>query len=165
MMNTSNGTISAPSSSSSPAVNPQSPGIKTYFKTPEGNYKLHYEKTHSSSLLHYAHGKTVTQVTLAQLKERAAPSTPTGTSSGYSAQLKERAVKGILEFLTGGEDDLVQVWSMEDRKVLAWGEGHNSWVSGVAFDSYWSSPNTDGSGEHVMYRVYRVTITLSQPLY
>ena len=33
--------------------------------------------------------------------------------------------------LTGGEDDLVQVWSMEDRKVVAWGEGHNSWVSGM----------------------------------
>lgn len=31
--------------------------------------------------------------------------------------------------LTGGEDDLVQVWSMEDRKVVAWGEGHSSWVS------------------------------------
>lgn len=31
--------------------------------------------------------------------------------------------------LTGGEDDLVQVWSMENRKVVAWGEGHNSWVS------------------------------------
>lgn len=54
--------------------------------------------------------------------------------------------------LTGGEDDLVQVWSMEDRKVVAWGEGHNSWVSGVAFDSYWSSPNSDGTDETVMYR-------------
>ncbi|KAJ8899825.1 hypothetical protein K2173_019528 [Erythroxylum novogranatense] len=54
--------------------------------------------------------------------------------------------------LAGGEDDLVQVWSMEDRKVVAWGEGHNSWVSGVAFDSYWSSPNSDGTGESVMYR-------------
>ncbi|XP_059646890.1 uncharacterized protein LOC132293425 isoform X2 [Cornus florida] len=54
--------------------------------------------------------------------------------------------------LTGGEDDLVQVWSMEDRRVVAWGEGHNSWVSGVAFDSYWSSPNSDGVGENVMYR-------------
>jgi WD40 repeat protein len=30
--------------------------------------------------------------------------------------------------LTGGEDDLVQVWSMDDRKIVAWGEGHNSWV-------------------------------------
>ncbi|XP_030924104.1 WD repeat-containing protein 20-like [Quercus lobata] len=54
--------------------------------------------------------------------------------------------------LTGGEDDLVTVWSMEDRKVVAWGEGHNSWVSGVAFDSYWSSPTSDGTEESVMYR-------------
>nr|CAD1842012.1 unnamed protein product [Ananas comosus var. bracteatus] len=54
--------------------------------------------------------------------------------------------------LTGGEDDLVQVWSMEDRKIVAWGEGHNSWVSGVAFDSYWSAPNSDGTGENIVYR-------------
>ncbi|KAJ6807259.1 putative catabolite repression protein creC [Iris pallida] len=54
--------------------------------------------------------------------------------------------------LTGGEDDLVQVWSMEERKIVACGEGHNSWVSGVAFDSYWTSPNSDGTGESVMYR-------------
>ena len=25
-------------------------------------------------------------------------------------------------------------------------------VSGVAFDSYWSSPNSDGTGETVIYR-------------
>ncbi|KAJ7976971.1 WD repeat-containing protein [Quillaja saponaria] len=54
--------------------------------------------------------------------------------------------------LTGGEDDLVQVWSMEERKVVAWCEGHNSWVSGVAFDSYWSSPNTDSNEETIVYR-------------
>ena len=33
--------------------------------------------------------------------------------------------------LTGGEDDLVQVWSMEDHAVVAWGEGHNSWVTSL----------------------------------
>lgn len=38
--------------------------------------------------------------------------------------------------LTGGEDDLVQVWSMDDRKVVAWGEGHNSWVSYLIFNAY-----------------------------
>ncbi|KFK36604.1 hypothetical protein AALP_AA4G145200 [Arabis alpina] len=413
MNNTSNGMISAPSSSSATA-NTQSPGIKTYFKTPEGKYKLHYEKTHPSGLLHYTHGKTVTQVTIAHLKEKPAPSTPTGTSSSSSAssgfrsatarllgggngnralsfvgsnggsknvntnarigasftasssststtstnfdgkgsylvfnvgdaifisdlnsqdkdpvksihisnsnpmchafqpdakdghdlliglntgdvytvslrqQLQDvgkklvsaqhynkdgcvnnssctsiawvpggdgtfivahadgnlyvyeknkegatdstfsairdptqfsvdkakysksnpvarwhigqgsvncisfsndgaylatvgrdgylrifdfstqKLVCGVKSYygallccawsmdgkylLTGGEDDLVQVWSMEDRKVVAWGEGHNSWVSGVAFDSYWSSPNSDGSGDNVMYR-------------
>lgn len=25
-------------------------------------------------------------------------------------------------------------------------------VSGVAFDSYWSAPNTDGTGENIVYR-------------
>ncbi|XP_044473360.1 probable catabolite repression protein creC [Mangifera indica] len=409
MINSANGMIST--SSSSP--NAQSPGLKTYFKTPEGRYKLHYEKTHPSGLLHYAHGKTVTQVTLANLKDKPAPSTPTALPSSFSAssgvrsaaarllgagnggralgfgggnggskslsgssrigslgassssstmtntnfdgkgtylifnvgdtifisdlnshdkdpiksihfsnsnpvyhafdqdakdghdlliglnsgdvysvslrqQLqdigkkllgaqhynkdgsvnnsrctsiawvpggdgafvvahadgnlyvyekckdgagdssfplikdqtqfsvaharysksnpiarwhicqgsinsiafssdgtylatigrdgylrvfdysKEQLICGGKSYygallccawsmdgkyiLTGGEDDLVQVWSMEDRKVVAWGEGHNSWVSGVAFDSYWSSPNSDGTGETVMYR-------------
>ncbi|XP_039068080.1 WD repeat-containing protein 20-like isoform X2 [Hibiscus syriacus] len=401
-------------STSSSSANAQSPGLKTYFKTPEGRYKLHYEKTHPSSLLHYAYGKTVTQVTLAHLKEKPAPSTPTASSSSFSASagVKSAAVRwlgtgngsralsfvggnggiknvgstsriggslgassssnsltntnfdgkgtyiisnvgdaifisdlnsqdkdpiksihfsnsnpvchafdqdakeghdlliglnsgdvysvslrqqlqdvgkklvGALHYnkdgyvnssrctnitwvpggdgafvvahadgniyvyeknkdaagdttfsvikdqtqfsvsharysksnpiarwhvcqgsinsiafsfdgaylatvgrdgylrvfdyskeqlvcggksyygavlccawstdgkyiLTGGEDDLVQVWSMEDRKIVAWGEGHNSWVSGVAFDSYWSAPNTDGTRETVMYR-------------
>ncbi|XP_011077351.1 dystrophia myotonica WD repeat-containing protein [Sesamum indicum] len=54
--------------------------------------------------------------------------------------------------LAGGEDDLVQVWSMEDRKIVAWGDGHNSWVSGVAFDSYWLAPNSDGVGGNIVYR-------------
>ncbi|XP_034219468.1 probable catabolite repression protein creC isoform X2 [Prunus dulcis] len=54
--------------------------------------------------------------------------------------------------LTGGEEDLVTVWSMEDRKVVAWGEGHNSWVSGVAFDSYWSPPSSDDTEENIVYR-------------
>ncbi|XP_052482608.1 uncharacterized protein LOC105783363 isoform X3 [Gossypium raimondii] len=410
MINTANGMISTPSSS----ANAQSPGLKTYFKTPEGRYKLHYEKTYPSGLLHHSHGKTVTQVTLAHLKEKPAPSTPTASSSSFTAssgvksaaarwlgagngsralsfvggngssksvssagrigslgssspsnsmtntnfdgkgtylifnvsdsifisdlnsqdkdpiksihfsnsnpvchafdqdaknghdlligltsgdvysvslrqQLqdvgkklvgaqhynkdgsvnnssrctsiawipggdgafvvahadgnmyiyeknkdgagdssfpvikdqtqfsvaharysksnpiarwhvcqgsinsiafssdgaclatvgrdgylrvfdysKEQLVCGGKSYygallccawsmdgkyiLTGGEDDLVQVWSMEDQKVVAWGEGHNSWVSGVAFDSYWSSPNSDGTGETVMYR-------------
>ena len=38
--------------------------------------------------------------------------------------------------VTGGEDDLVNVWSFEHRKVVARGEGHKSYVSVVAFDPY-----------------------------
>ncbi|KAF5945823.1 hypothetical protein HYC85_016051 [Camellia sinensis] len=75
-----------------------------------------------------------------------------GGKSYYGAVLCCAWRLAIKSILTGGEDDLVQVWSMEDRKVVAWGEGHNSWVSGVAFDSYWSSPNSNGSEENVMYR-------------
>ena len=67
MMNTSNGLIS-PSSASSGAVNSQSAtSLKSYFKTPEGRYKLQYEKTHPSGLLHYSHGKTVSQAKIRSL--------------------------------------------------------------------------------------------------
>ncbi|KAM7272866.1 hypothetical protein ACFE04_027530 [Oxalis oulophora] len=64
---------------------------------------------------------------------------------------------GLFSFISDGkyiftssENDLVQVWNMDDRKVVAWGEGHNSWVSGVAFDSHCSVPNSDDNGESVV---------------
>lgn len=65
MINTAgSNNMMSPSSSSVSGNNAQSPGLKTYFKTPEGRYKLQYEKTHPVGLLHYGHGKTVTQVVL-----------------------------------------------------------------------------------------------------
>ncbi|XP_062407617.1 WD repeat-containing protein 20-like isoform X2 [Sardina pilchardus] len=36
--------------------------------------------------------------------------------------------------VAGGEDDLVTVWSFGERRVIARGHGHKSWVSVVAFD-------------------------------
>ncbi|XP_055849046.1 WD repeat-containing protein 20 [Episyrphus balteatus] len=38
--------------------------------------------------------------------------------------------------VVGGEDDLVTVWSLHERRVVARGQGHRSWVSVVAFDPY-----------------------------
>lgn len=38
--------------------------------------------------------------------------------------------------VVGGEDDLVTVWSLAERRVVARGQGHRSWVSVVAFDPY-----------------------------
>lgn len=40
---------------------------------------------------------------------------------------------------TGGEDDLVTVWSFVEKRVIAKGRGHKSWVSVVAFDSFTTS--------------------------
>ena len=40
---------------------------------------------------------------------------------------------------TGGEDDLVTVWSFVEKRVIAKGRGHKSWVSVVAFDPYTTS--------------------------
>ncbi len=36
----------------------------------------------------------------------------------------------------GGEDDLIALYSMEEGVVVAWGEGHASWVSALAFDPW-----------------------------
>ncbi|KAL5283559.1 WDR20 family protein [Megaselia abdita] len=47
--------------------------------------------------------------------------------------------------VVGGEDDLVTVWSFYERRVVARGQGHRSWVSVVAFDPYTTSyTNWDG---------------------
>lgn len=46
--------------------------------------------------------------------------------------------------VVGGEDDLVTVWSLSERRVVARGQGHRSWVSVVAFDPYTSYSHWDG---------------------
>ena len=38
--------------------------------------------------------------------------------------------------LTGGQDDLVSIWSLADCCIVARCEGHQSWVTAVAFDSW-----------------------------
>lgn len=45
--------------------------------------------------------------------------------------------------VVGGEDDLVTVWSVSERRVVARGQGHRSWVSVVAFDPYTSYSHCD----------------------
>lgn len=37
---------------------------------------------------------------------------------------------------TGGKDDLVTIWSVKRRTVVARGSGHHSWVRKVAFDPW-----------------------------
>lgn len=37
---------------------------------------------------------------------------------------------------TGGEDDLVLIWSVEDEQPVARGEAHKSWISTIRFDPY-----------------------------
>ncbi|ODH12952.1 hypothetical protein ACO22_07749 [Paracoccidioides brasiliensis] len=38
--------------------------------------------------------------------------------------------------VTGGQDDLVSIWSLSERKIVARCQGHHSWVSHVAFDPW-----------------------------
>ncbi|KAF2269687.1 catabolite repression protein creC [Lojkania enalia] len=38
--------------------------------------------------------------------------------------------------VTGGQDDLVSIWSVEESMLVARCQGHNSWVTAVAFDPW-----------------------------
>ncbi|KAF2009379.1 WD40 repeat-like protein [Aaosphaeria arxii CBS 175.79] len=38
--------------------------------------------------------------------------------------------------VTGGQDDLLSIWSMEESQLVARCQGHNSWVTAVAFDPW-----------------------------
>jgi hypothetical protein len=38
--------------------------------------------------------------------------------------------------VTGGQDDLVSIWSLEESMLVARCQGHNSWVTGVQFDPW-----------------------------
>ncbi|XP_007909002.1 WD repeat-containing protein 20 [Callorhinchus milii] len=74
--------------------------------------------------------------------------------------------------VTGGEDDLVTVWSFADCRVMARGYGHRSWISAVAFDPYTSSVEEgeamefSGSDEdfqeHISFGRHRTNSTLSR---
>jgi WD repeat-containing protein 20 len=47
--------------------------------------------------------------------------------------------------VVGGEDDLVTVYSFTDKRVVARGQGHRSWVSKVAFDPYTTFSSWDAN--------------------
>ncbi|TNN10630.1 WD repeat-containing protein isoform 1 [Schistosoma japonicum] len=55
-----------------------------------------------------------------------------------------------LFIVTGGQDDLVTVWSVLDRAVICRGQGHRSWVSMVRFDPYLCPINNDISNDDSM---------------
>ncbi|RPA84165.1 WD40 repeat-like protein [Ascobolus immersus RN42] len=38
--------------------------------------------------------------------------------------------------LTGGQDDLVTIWSFAEKRIVARCQGHHSWVTSVAFDPW-----------------------------
>ncbi|GMN21713.1 hypothetical protein TIFTF001_047313 [Ficus carica] len=156
MINSANGMMStaasAAAASSASSVNAQSPGLKTYFKTPEGRYKLHYEKTHPSGFLHYTHGKTVTQVTLAHLKEKPSPSTPTATSSSnFSASTGMRSAAARFLISSNGSRALSFVGgnggskSVNASKVGSLGASSSTSVS--------STSNFDGKGTYLIFNV------------
>ncbi|KAK3246887.1 hypothetical protein CYMTET_43593 [Cymbomonas tetramitiformis] len=63
-----------------------------------------------------------------------------GGRSYYGSVLSMSWSRDARFIALAGEDDLVNIYSMVDKTVVAWGEGHSSWVSHVAFDHYFTKP-------------------------
>lgn len=55
----------------------------------------------------------------------------------------------------GGQDDLVAMASAVHQSVMCWGEGHRSWVAGIAFDGRLCSLSARGPTD-LLGNVYRV---------
>ncbi|XP_020692222.2 uncharacterized protein LOC110106612 isoform X2 [Dendrobium catenatum] len=109
--------------------------LKSAFKSPEGRYKLQYEKTHPAGLLHYSHEKSVSQLIIAYLKEKSAsqgPSTPSTPSSSsvvkWAAARLFVGVNGSKTFSYGGTNGGSKVASGTSK----FGAGSSS--SPVAFN-------------------------------
>uniref|UniRef100_A0A1D1XUU1 WD repeat-containing protein 20 n=1 Tax=Anthurium amnicola TaxID=1678845 RepID=A0A1D1XUU1_9ARAE len=144
--------------SSSSSINAQSPGLKTYFKTPEGRYKLQYEKTHPAGLLHYSHGRAPSQVTLAHLKDKPAAQPPVSSSTlSSSAGVRSAAAR----WLGGGNGGraLSLVGGNGVGKVVSGSSriGGSLGSSAVGSSSSPSTSNYDGRG---MYLIFNVGDTL-----
>ncbi|XP_022899842.1 WD repeat-containing protein 20 [Onthophagus taurus] len=59
-----------------------------------------------------------------------------GTARSYFGGLLCVAWSGDGRLLAaGGEDDLITIYSLEQKRVIARAQGHHSWVSAVAFDA------------------------------
>ncbi|VAH93654.1 unnamed protein product [Triticum turgidum subsp. durum] len=129
------------------------PGLKTYFKTPEGRHKLQYEKTHSPSVLHYNHssgGKTVSEMTVAYLKEKpvgqgSTPSTPSSGSGMRSAAARLLGTgNGSRTLSFAGSNGVSRAVSGSSR--VGGGVGMSTGVGGSQ-----AVANYDGKGTYIIF--------------
>ncbi|PWZ39969.1 WD repeat-containing protein 20 [Zea mays] len=125
-------------------------GLKTYFKTPEGRHKLQYEKTHSPAVVHYSHsGKTVSQMTVAYLKEKPAgqgstPSTPSAGSGMRSAAARLLGTGNGSRALSFGSNGTSRAVSGSSR--MGGGIGVSTSASGSQ-----GMANYDGKGAYIIF--------------
>ncbi|KAK9068651.1 hypothetical protein SSX86_012766 [Deinandra increscens subsp. villosa] len=156
-----NGATAAPSASSSSNTAAQSLGLKNFFKTPEGRYKLQHDKTHPSSLLPYALAKSITQITLAHLKDQAAQSAgnlpalqPSSTYSVASSGVKYVTSK-LLGSSGNGSRMLGFVGGNGAGSKANGGASKSGHVGGLSNggSSTIGSNTSDGKGSYLIFNV------------
>ncbi|EPS61956.1 hypothetical protein M569_12837, partial [Genlisea aurea] len=151
-MNSGGGSNSMMSSASAPGNNGQAPGLKTYFKTLDGKYKLQYEKTHPTGLLHYAHGKTVTQVTVAHLKDKPIQ-VPSQSSSSLGMSSGVRSAAARLLGTANGSRTLSFVGGNNGNKPTTGNGARLGSLGSSTSSSVVANPNFDGRGTYLVFNV------------
>ncbi|KAL9271471.1 putative catabolite repression protein creC [Drosera capensis] len=141
-------TSSSPAPAAGQGQHPE--GLKTYFKTPEGRYQLHYEKSHPSSLLHYTHGKSVSQLTLAHLKEKP-PSASPAPSSSFSASGGIRYAAKLLG-ASNGARALSIVGGNGTSKAVT-GASRNATLASSVYSNPLPTSSFDGKGTYLIFNV------------
>ncbi|KAJ7532250.1 hypothetical protein O6H91_14G079700 [Diphasiastrum complanatum] len=134
------------------APNGQASGVRTHFKTPEGRYKLSREKTYPTGILHYSHGKVVTQVLLAHLKDRPpAQTNATSTSSSSSTGMRFPAVR----LLGAGNGSRALNFVGGNGFTSKLSSGVKSAASGVTgtLSNGPTAVHFDGEGAYIMFNV------------
>ena len=93
------------------------------------------------------------QVTLAQLKERAAPSTPTGTSSGYSASSGFRSATARLLGTGNGNRALSFVGGNGGGKNASTSSRISGSFAASSSGTSMTNTNFDGKGTYLVFNV------------
>ncbi|KAL5728047.1 hypothetical protein ACHQM5_001171 [Ranunculus cassubicifolius] len=114
-------------------------------------YKLQYEKTHPVGFLHYAQGKTVTQVTIAHLKEKVSQVQAASTSS-FSAGSGVRSVAARLLGGSNGSRALSFVGGNGTSKTVV-GSSKIGSLGGLSSSSGLMNSNYDGKGTYLVFNV------------
>ncbi|XP_051130383.1 probable catabolite repression protein creC [Andrographis paniculata] len=140
------------SSASAPGSNAP-PGLKTHFKTPEGRYKLQCEKTHPSALIQQPQSKTVTQVSLAHLKDKPVQA-PSQSSSGSGVSSGVRSAAARLWGGGNGSRALSHGGGNGGSRLVATGCTRiGSLAASSSSNNAISNANFDGKGTYLVFNV------------
>ncbi|GLT62499.1 hypothetical protein SLA2020_351350 [Shorea laevis] len=146
----STGTTSYSSTTNAQA---QAQALKTYFKTPEGRYKLQYEKTHSPGLLPYSHGKSVSLVTIAYLKEKPTQAGPAPSSSVSTSSGVRYAAARLLGVGGGNGGRALSFVGGNGTSKAANGTSRSSSLAGSNGSHSMLNSNYDGKGTYLIFNV------------
>ncbi|THU55672.1 hypothetical protein C4D60_Mb11t09030 [Musa balbisiana] len=131
-------------SSAPAAVRSQSPALKALFKTPEGRYKLLHEKTLPPAAA--SHGKSVSQLTIAYLKEKPPANTSQAAPSATSSGVRSAAAR-----LLGSGNGSRSLSNGVTRVVSANSRTGGPVGASVGSSAQLASPNYDGKGTYLIF--------------